>query len=43
MVPLILVQVVEEWKVEHPSDGEEVEELELEAEDGMGGVPLILV
>jgi len=29
--------------VEHPSDGEEVEEHELEVEDGTGGVPLILV
>jgi hypothetical protein len=32
---------VEEWKVEHPSDGEEVQEHELE--EGMGGVSLIVV
>ena len=29
--------------VEHPSDGEEVQEHELEEEERMGGVPLILV
>jgi hypothetical protein len=32
---------VEEWKVERPSDGEEVQEHELE--EGTGGFSLILV
>jgi hypothetical protein len=42
-VPPILVQVVEEGKVDRPSDGEEVQEHELKEEEGMGGVPLIVV
>ena len=42
-VPLILVQVVEEGKVECPSDGEEGQEHEVEEVEWMGGVPLILV
>ena len=29
--------------MEHPSNGEEVQEHELEVEEGTGGVPLILV
>jgi len=34
---------VEEWKVERPSDGEEVQEHELEEEERTGGVPLTVV
>jgi hypothetical protein len=42
-VPPILVQVVEERKVDRPSDREEVQDYELEEEEVMGGVPLIVV
>jgi hypothetical protein len=34
---------VEEWKVEHPSGGEEIQEHQLEDKDGMGGVHLTVV
>jgi hypothetical protein len=34
---------VEEWKVEHPSDGEGIQEHQLEDKDRRGWVPLTMV